>query len=447
MKKLVLSLVLLSAIFYQCTNSDHLDAKAIDLLIKDITIIDVIDGNLLEHQDIAISKGIIKKIDKNIEGLADTEIFDGQGLFAIPGFWDMHVHTGNKDVFFPLYLANGITGVRDMGGDNPTGLGAQSISLDSLVAWRKAIEQGEILGPRLIVAGPIIDGPDPVYPGYSKSISTEEEAREVVRSIVKRGADFTKVYSNLTRELYKALADESKEQGIPFAGHVPKYVTAEEASEIGQKSMEHLRQIIENHNDFISDDLLLTLKKNRSWQVPTLTVYRDYKRDGSQSFLEDSRLEYIPKDIRQRWAKSPFWHDPRSDTDRINQRTTWNRRLETVKKMHDYGIPLLAGSDAANPYTYPGFSFHDELEEMVAAGLTPAEVLKIATYAPADFQEATDSLGSITKGKVADIVILSDNPLIDIKNIRQIEAVITRGNLLNRSKLDTMLKDVKRLVN
>jgi imidazolonepropionase-like amidohydrolase len=331
-------LVLLLTICFTTTLSCVKDTQHIELLIKDITILDVDLGTTLDSKDIAITKGKIQAIGEDLRGSNKTVILDGSSLFALPGLWDMHVHTAAKEIFFPLYLANGVTGVRDMGGDHQYGTGNVSISLDSLTTWRNAIQRGEILGPRLIITGPLIDGPDPVYPGLTTPINTEQEAREMVRSIVNRGADFTKVYSNLTPELYKALADESKRQGIPFAGHVPKSVSVYQASELGQKSMEHLTQIIEEYDDSITDDLLLTLQRNQSWQTPTLIVFRDYKRGDGLEFMDDPRLNYIPEYIRQRWAKSPWWHEPRTDSAKIHQLMTWNRRLETVKRMHTAGV-------------------------------------------------------------------------------------------------------------
>src|SRR5262249_28267482 len=234
----------------------------------------------------------------------------------IPGLWDMHVHWYNRDTF-TLFTANGVTGIRQMFG-NP-----------DLLRWRKDIAKGSLPGPRMIVASPIIDGPKPLWP-TSIVVSNEDEGRKAVIKVKKEGADFVKVYSRLPRDAYFAIADEAKKQGLTFAGHVPFSVSAEEASDAGQKSIEHLtgirnrpseeaREIIqgsspaprgraqsvplETYNGRKIAELFARFVKNETWQCPTLTVLRSRANLGDENLRRDGRLKFIPPEMKQRWGQ------------------------------------------------------------------------------------------------------------------------------------------------
>jgi imidazolonepropionase-like amidohydrolase len=363
-------------------------------------------------------------------------VLDGSKTFVIPGLWDMHVHTGAKEVFFPLYIANGITGIRDAGGDLPRATGNGSTSLDELNRWKGEIERGETLGPRMVVTGPIMDGPEPYWPGVTTPIRSPQEARRVVRSLKEKKADFVKVYVLLPAETYFAIADESKKQGLRFAGHVPKVLTAVEAAQAGQRCIEHLNDIL-RCNSVPPKELYAWLRAHDTWNVPTLVVTQTMIVQGPD-LLKDERLKYIPAYIREIWKKSG-WHNPRTPEELRRNSSFIGAELWAVKEMHEAGVSLLAGSDSANPYTYPGFSLQDELGLLVKAGLTPLQALRLATTEPARFLEKQDILGTIEKGKRADLVLLDGNPLEDISNTRRIRAVVVDGKLLERDELKHLL--------
>lgn len=404
----------------------------------------------------------------------DARVIDASGKFLIPGLWDMHVHWYEAD-YLPLFLANGVTGIRIMWGD--------SLHRE----FRKHIEAHELLGPRMAIASPLIDGPVPFWPG-SISVHTPEEARQAVDLSKQSGADFIKEYSFLPRDLYFAIADESKKQNLPFVGHVPLSVSAEEASDAGQKSMEHLIGILpacsSREQDFqqaaqadlagmftakkaafegphlrqIREDLLSTydpvkaaqlfarFKKNGTWQCPTLTVLRSLAYRDQASFLNDPRLKYLPRSIRASWdpaANGTIRGKTPEDYDFAKRE--FQKDLELVAAMNRAGVDIIAGTDVLNPFCFPGFSLPDELELYSKAGLSPADALRTATLSPARFLGREKDLGTVEAGKLADLVLLEANPLDNINNVRKISALVYDGNYYQRDALDAMLAKAESL--
>jgi hypothetical protein len=335
---------------------------------------------------------------------------------------------------------------------------------------REDIAKGSLTGPRMIVASPIIDGPQPVWPN-SIAVGNEDEGRKAVRKVKQWGADFVKVYALLPRDAYFGIADESKRQGISFVGHVPFAISAAEASDAGQKSIEHLTGVllgcsdketelrneivkdvtrgarfrgqvatVESYNDKKAKDLFERFVKNGTWQCPTLTVLRSNAYAGDRSFRNDGRIKYMPRQMRQRWNMRSA---NRNDSDYANAKKVFQKEVEVVGVMQRAGVSLLAGTDTGNPYCFPGFSLHDELALMVIGGLTPSESLRTATLNPAKFLGLEKTLGTIEPGKIADLVLLDADPLADIRNTQKINAVITNGRLFDRKALNDMLARVE----
>jgi imidazolonepropionase-like amidohydrolase len=359
----------------------------------------------------------------------NAQIVDATGKFLIPGLWDMHVHWEDKE-YLPLFIANGVTGVRIMWG------------FPLHHQWRKEIEQGSLLGPRLVIASTIVDGPNPVWPG-SDTASNAATGRQAVSNAKQDGADFVKVYSRLPREAYFAIADEAKKQGIPFAGHVPDAVSVQEASEAGQKSIEHLTGVLAACSDAAKTEAVFAeFKKNHTWQCPTLTVLRSSMTSGTSKMNADL-LKYMPPPLVREWA----------DNDKLGTLATtarasaggsyFQKHLDMVGAMQRAGVAILAGTDTENPYCFPGFSLHDELELLVRAGLTSMQALQAATINPARFMGRENELGTIEKGKLADIVLVNANPLDNIGNTRKIAAVVVGGRLFPKASLDGMLAQVE----
>lgn len=360
---------------------------------------------------------------------------DAAGKFLIPGLWDMHVHTSwDRHFTAPLMVAHGVTGVREMFGKD----------LPAIFRFRRAVAAGQALGPRIVTAGRIIDGPDAAWPG-SIRVATAAEARAAVDRVRASGADFVKVYSGLSHEAYVAVAEEARHVGIPFAGHVPRTVSVEEASDLGQRSVEHLDGVAAAAARDDVDSLFARFRRHGTWQTPTLTVLRVGADPNDPRLRANPDLRYVPLPLRALWglvrrmaAGSP------SPAQAQARRDAFTRQLALVERLSRDGVPLLAGSDEPNPYTIPGVSLHDELALMVQAGVPPATALAAATRNPALFLGAQDSLGTVEIGKRADLVLLDASPLDAIRNTRAIRAVVADGRLLDRAMLDGILARVRK---
>jgi imidazolonepropionase-like amidohydrolase len=392
----------------------------------------------------------------------NTRLIDGHGKFLTPGLWDMHVHSafgdwfpGGRDIILPLFVANGVTGVRDMGGDLPV-----------LLDWRKQIASNKIPGPRMIVAGPMLDAVLPSgklrFPS-SIAVTTPDSARAAVDQLKSQGSDFIKVQSVISHDAYFAAAAEAHKQNLPFVGHVPDKVRITEAVAAGQKSIEHLMGSFEGcsseEQKFIdgqgNTQLLLTttdqkkcaallalLAKSQTWQCPTLAWQRGGTFLDQRDLAHDPLGKYVPAYWRDvTWKRFYDEMMPELQRDPLALRKEYfARNLKMVADMHRAGVPFLAGTDTApGIFILPGFSLHDELANFVESGFTPMEALQTATSNPAKFFATESTQGSIAKGKLADLVLLDADPLADIHNTRKISAVIAAGHLYDRPALDALL--------
>lgn len=390
-------------------------------------------------------------------------VFDAHGKYLIPGLWDMHVHTvfgdwlpRNERVTLPLFVANGITGVRDMGSD-----------LEVVKLWRAQIDAGKLLGPRMYIAGPMLDGPVPRFPS-SAPVANAADGRRVVDELKAKGVDFIKIQSLIPRDGYFAAADEAKKVGITFVGHVPDAVRASEASNAGQKSIEHFTGIFEGSST-IEEQLIVGPKslgrnvstfdperarklielmaKNQTWQVPTLVWERGQWLIDDIDLSHDPLTKYAPKAWTERtWPMFVKSILSDMDTDPLPVRKHFvQMELDMTLAMFRAGVPFMAGTDtAAGVHIFPGFSLHQELALFVQAGLTPIQALQTATRNPAQFMGRLADMGTVEKGKLADLVLLDANPLDDIANTRRIRAVVLAGRYFGRADLDHMLKQVEK---
>ena len=434
------------------------------LAFKDVKVIDATGSPLRADMTVVIEGQRIAEIGKvqTVKIPKGATVIDGRGKFLIPGLWDMHVHTifgdwipKDENLILPLFVANGITGVRDMGGD-----------LDALKDWRARIAAGKLLGPRMVIAGPMLDGPTPRFPS-SAPISNAEDGRNTVDRLKNAGVDFIKIQSLIPRDGYFAAAAEARKIGITFVGHVPDAVRASEASNAGQKSMEHLIGIFEastpiedellkgpkgpgrfvsNYDESHFNAIATLLAKNQTWQVPTLCWERGQWLIDKSDFAHDPLNKYAPAAWRDRtWPM--FTKDilKDMDTDPLPIREQFVQlEMDMVNKLHRAGVPFMAGTDtAAGVHVFPGFSLHEELALFVKAGFTPMEALQTATLNPAKFLGISAEQGTVEEGKIADLVLLDANPLEDISNTRKIRSVVLAGRFLSRQQLDDLLHAVE----
>ena len=395
---------------------------------------------------------------------ANAQVIEARGKYLIPGLWDMHVHEifgdwlpEDEKIAPLLFVANGITGVRDMGGD-----------LEPLKRWRTRAASGEMIAPRMVISGPMLDGAVPRFPS-SAPIKDAADGSRVVDELKRDGADFIKIQSLIPRDGYFAAAAEANKLGIVFAGHVPDAIRAVEASNAGQKSIEHLTGVFEGCST-IEDELMKAPRgpdrgrflstydpakaralialflKNRTWQVPTLYWERGEWLIEDTNRGADPLAKYAPaawkdrtwpmftKDIAASWST-----DPQADREKF-----FAAELKMVNEMNKAGVPILAGTDtAAGVRVYPGFSLHEEMELLAQAGLTNMQALQTATRNAGEYLGLTDT-GTIVKGKRADLVLLDANPLEKISNTKKIRAVVLGGRYFSRVDLNGLLDQVER---
>jgi len=434
------------------------------LVITDVNIVDVRSGEIHPDQIVILEFNRITSVGprKSTRYPRNAPTVNAKGGYLIPGLWDMHVHLKfgewfplAQEISLPLFVATGVTGVRDMGSD-----------LEFIQDWRNEIEGNRLLGPRIYTSGPMLDGPKPRFPS-SVAIATPEDGRRAVDDLKRSGSDFIKLQSLIPRDAVFAIAEEAKKEEIPFEGHVPDSVRASEMSEAGMRSFEHLIGIFEGssplEDEFLKGDknetkflasydparaatLAALLAKNETWQCPTLVWERGGNLIDVTDFSKDTRAKYVPaawKDVT--WKTFTQQVETEFNTDDIETRKKFvEKELEVVQLLHKAGVPFLAGTDTPpGVYIFPGFSLHEELQRFVAAGFTPLEALQTATLNPAKFMHMEDKLGTIEQGKFADLVLLDANPLEKIENTQKIAAVILNGRYFSRKDLQKILQGVE----
>lgn len=441
-------------IFGGCHQQNAIPIEA-DVIIRRVNIVDVLNGKIVPNQYVVVKGRLITGIyNYPVTPKSHGREIDGNGKFLIPGLWDMHAHYSINHSFSSLLLvANGVTGIREMWG-----------WMDTVRMIRKRIAIDSSIIPDIYSAGSIIDGDPPARPRFT-SVRNGEEARAEALKQIDQGVDFFKIYGNLTKESYYSIVEISREYGVPFVGHVPIRLNIWETIAAGQASIEHqeglleactskpqelkssfprfqvftdeaLEFLLESFNSPKFDSLVEILARSETWWSPTLTVlYSEaYSRDARHS--EDSLFQYMPQHIQEWWMGS------------LGQPNYIRRKrfqfLQTlIGKMERRGVKILAGTDFPNPFCYPGFSLHDELNLLVQGGLSTSAALKTATLNPAIFMRKENELGLIKQNHLASMVLLKSDPLKDINNIRDIDGVFLRGQYLSRAALDSLLRSAK----
>jgi len=442
-------------------------ADAPSLRIINATVVDVATGELRPGSTILIQGNRITNVRKGTVA-AGGRVVDAAGGYVIPGLWDMHTHAffgdrtpESRDLILPLFIANGVTGIRDMGS-----------ALEPIVRARADVAAHRLLGPRLIVSGPMLDGPHVSFPA-SVAIATPADGRRVVDSLKHRGVDFIKIQSGVPRDAYFAIADEAKKIGIRIEGHVPDAIRASEAIAAGQRTFEHLIGIFEasspDEDAYIADTydggtkrpgvFLKTYDPAREtriiqqiaaagiWQCPTLFWERGQWLVDIVDVKNDPDLAYAANSWIAKWpaSRASILKGLASDPLPVRERFVAHE-LDIIRRLRAANVPFLAGTDTpAGIDVLPGLSLHLELERFVAAGFTPLEALQTATLNPARFFEKVGEYGSVETGRVADLVILTANPLIDIRNTRTIAGVIADGRYLSSADLDRLRATLERV--
>jgi imidazolonepropionase-like amidohydrolase len=433
-------------------------SPAQSLALTHVTVIDMTGGPPQADMTVVTSDGRIRSVGpgSNAHVPAGARVVDATGKFVIPGLWDMHVHLAQwPESALLLLVAHGVTGVRDMGSD-----------LTAVRRAREGVVSGATrVGPRIVAAGGILDGM-----GHSSeeriNVATAADGRRLVDSLAAAGADFIKVYEFLARDVFRAIAAEAKVKGLPFAGHVPRDVGAIGAADAGQHSVEHLSGVPlpcsgsmrwlgrtpglrgmmpPCGDDRARDEVFEHFRRADSWVTPTLVSLRGVARAIDAAALTpaaEPRMKYVTADVLAHWHQQIAKWPKLVPSD--YRRTVAELYTRVATAAHEARVSFLVGSDLGNTLVFPGSSTHDEIELLVRAGLTPMEGLQAATAGPARYLHASDTLGTIGVGKVADMVVLDANPLEDIANIRRVNAVVRAGVLLDRAALDRLINSASR---
>lgn len=393
------------------------------LAITDVSVVDVEGGEILPSATVLIRNDRIVAMGTDIRVPASARRVNGAGRFLIPGLWDMHTHhqaTGEESL--PIFVALGVTGTRDMGSD-----------ASFILPLRGRVDRGEVLGPRITAAGPMLDAAPADWP-WRRQVTTAEEGAQAVEELRREGVDFIKVHDTTPREAYFAIADAARQHGLPLVGHVPATVTVSEAVAAGQRSIEHYAnfRIFSECPKSGCAALYDSFAENQVWQAPTLAFWSTVPSllAGEQA----SPSSYASPGLRK------VWRENRADGATANAIAEMGERAATkIPEMNRHKVGFLAGCDGL----VPGFCLHDELERFTAAGLSPVEALRTATINPARYFGREASEGSVATGRRADLVILDANPLADIRHTRRIHAVVLGGRLYDRRALDQMLSTAR----
>lgn len=420
-----------------------------------ITNVSVIDGrDSLPHagQTVVIRDSRIVAVGppRSIVVPPNARVVDGRGKFLIPGLWDMHVHTaiiGGRELL-SLYVANGVTGVRDMAGEWST-----------ITAWRREIAAGTLTGPRIVASGPYLEGGDVPIPHILTR--TPDEGAAGVDSLIALGVDFVKVHGQLRPETFYAIARRARARGVAFGGHVSQAVGAANASDSGQRSIEHMLAIpapctsaeslalrprftvqsaVGRCRSTDLSTLYAKFVRNNTWVTPTFVAAVEIASWPTRAVPGDTLAAFLPDTLRKFVAQIfPMPDSIPPGADSVG-RAMLAKRMRQVAAMHRAGVGILAGTDAPLRNSPPGFGLHEELLMLVRGGLRPFDALRVATLTPARYFKATDSLGTIEPGKLADLVLLDADPLADITNTRRIAAIVFNGKYIDAAERTKLLK-------
>lgn len=462
MKRIIPFLFALVFLFTSCSS------KKVDLLIVNATIIDVTSGTVSEGKLIAISGDTIRFVDEaaNQSSYQSDQAIDLENKFVMPALWDNHVHfrggqqliEENKDLL-PLFLAYGITTVRDAGGD----------MTPSVLEWRNQVLSKSIDAPMIFTSGPKLDGETPAWDGSIK-VTSDADVLMALDSLEAIGADFIKMYDgSLTKEMFYAIIKEAEKRGLKTTGHMPLSANFLEAVEYGLDGSEHLYYpmkacspladsltalgigygmmgaLAESYDPQLAQEVFEKLGENEVYVTPTLFIGKVLREILDVDHKQDSLLNYIGTGIQETYLRRI------ASARRARERGTGFRdKLEGVFSnmivpMYNAEVTILAGSDcgAFNSFTYPGESLHGELFSLVKAGLTPQQALSTSVINGPKFFDLQDYYGSVERGKVADLLILNKNPLEDIAAIGSMTFLIAKGNVYNRGAINKLRQEVK----
>jgi imidazolonepropionase-like amidohydrolase len=466
MKKLILLFLLVSFLFSTQLFAQGENSSAI--AFEHVNVIPMNRNIVLKNQTVVIKAGRIVEVKpaQKIKLSENAVRIDGAGKYLLPGLADMHIHdyAGKLEDDFYLYLANGITLVRNMSG-SPDG-----------IKIREKVKRGELLAPHYFTAGPMIQTAPLDIPNQDSfpeetrqlikrvkdhmaprivTLKAEKDIEAIIQEHKKLKYDFVKIHDDFPQDLYLKLLKEAGQAGIPVIGHAQRKLPLEYSTRL--KSISHIEEFLHLFSEKeLADtsnypELGKRVAKYKITVAPTLLtfdmIHRYSEKQKFDLLLKDENLKYIPTFYRSIWASDLQPYRSRQWFGTPEGQRTILRQLEILKgltkAMNDAGVPLILGTDVFG-FVTPGFSIHRELELLVEAGLSPYQALRTATWNIGIYLGKENySGGSIEKGKMADLVLLNKNPLENIQNTKSIKGVMIQGKWLDRKELDRMLLSVE----
>jgi imidazolonepropionase-like amidohydrolase len=458
--------VLFVLILISCNSKKEINY---DLIIQSATIVDTYSGGLKKNQSIAIiadSIAVIMDDDRAKDWTAKKKI-DGRSKFVIPGLWDMHIHFGGGDTLItdnknllPLFIANGVTTVRDCSAD---------IS-PSVFKWKAEIEKGILLGPNIFSSGPKIEGINSIWPG-DQEVADEIGIEIALDSLEKVKADFVKITDNtLSPELFETAVRKAHQRGFRVSGHIPFSLKATDLAKQGMSTVEHMsymlkagspietsiiekveakqldyasanRELYASFDDEYALSVYEELKNNNTAVVPTLIGNRIISYLDEDDHTGDEQLKYLGKGL----IKTYDWRVQRankaSEEEVGERKKRYTKLVSLIPIIKSSGMDIIAGTDAGflNSYIYPGYALHEELRIYVDGGLSPLEALQTSVINGPKFFGLLDKYGSVEAGKKADLLLLNSNPLLKIEATKDIFILIRAGEILTKADLDSLL--------
>jgi len=428
------------------------------LAITGGTVIDIRTGAQHPTATVLVDGERIAAVGTNKEVPETARVIDASGMWLVPGLMDMHAHTTgehteHKEKLHHLYLAYGVTTVRDPGGN-----------LTLLRLLRDRIERNEHQGPRVFFAGPLLDGATPVWPSMSIMVDTPERGRAAVQFLASQEVDFIKIYNWVPEAALQVILDTAHGLGLRVTGHVPRTITMTRAIQLGMDCLEHIRitgrELLPSDEADRLDPLPVARRETLLWERfdlesepmqrlirlvadsrvffdPTLLVDSALSLDGYASDTENPANADVPVEVRDAFTREE--RPPIFDVSDVNPdiaRDGFRKRQRFVRMLHEAGVRLLAGTDSFGLGKHlPGLGLQNELALLVESGLSPLAALQAATVTAAAALGQSDNLGALEPGKFADIVVLEADPLMDIQNARRVRTVLKAGRVYETAAL------------
>lgn len=397
----------------------------------DVELVSMEDDAIRSHYTVLVEGDRIVAVGpaSDIDVPDGAVIVEGNGRFLMPGVAEMHGHVpsagGNmlavEETLF-LYVAAGVTTVRGM------------LGYDGQLVLRERAAAGKIVSPTLYLAGPSFSG---------NSVSSPDQAAEMVRDQVAEGWNLLKIHPGLTRAEYDAVATTAADEGIRFGGHVPADVGLMHAIEMGQETFDHLDGYVEALDEFSLDAIVAKTIEAGAWVVPTMVLWETLYGTASLSqLLNFDELKYVSADAVASWTNAFRNRVDNPGYDPVAAETVIDSRMQILRALNDAGARILMGTDAPQQFSVPGFSLHREIRRMTEAGMTPYEVLKSGSVSVGEYFANEDDFGTISVGKRADMLLVVGNPLADVSNVENLEGVMVRGRWLPAEQIDARLAEI-----